>query len=538
MQRYDYINFGDRNKFTQPVPVFTASLSGPYNIFSTDQMLTNDPLQRADARRAINNQKWDEFGNNAMSALPGAISFMGQAFNAFNNGHTSDDILADTRKVNQSVGGVGYQTYGAIDSTGAMRDLHKSNVGNTLGLMASGASAGSAFGPIGTAIGGALGGIVGLIGGGHRHTKEREMLADAQAKANRYNMYNRSVAATQAAQGDFRNMYGNYENAPLHAANGLEMAYTSANETVDNRQHPELSGRVPGTGKEGDWIPTPVEQGTGNVFTNNGGINGVSYADLAIGPVMALKSIQTAVNSVKGKQAKTVTENVLAKYKKKAEDSLDSLAYMQHQDMEPIRQSQGEVQHAANGLEFGNLLTSLTGGLIGLGQYFGAKNQRVKSPSTYVPNTQANRAFDLLSGLRISQKPIMDQINRDAASARYRLANSGGLSGAQKYLGNIALTANTQTARAKALQDIQEQNNSYLAAEAQARLTNGAQEAQNLIASNRWDLDYYSKAHAARQQGMQMGLYNSLAQLQQYAANASKLKMFDKMYNLYSKDVA
>ena len=43
------------------------------------------------------------------------------------------------------------------------------------------------------------------------------------------------------------------------------------------------------------------------------------------------------------------------------------LAQEQHETMEPIRQSQDDVQHAANGLEFGNLLTSLTGGLIGLG---------------------------------------------------------------------------------------------------------------------------------------------------------------------------
>ena len=276
-------------------------------------MLANDPLQRADARRAINNQKWDEFGNNAMSALPGAVSFMGQVFNAFNNGHTSDDILADTRKVNQSVGGVGYQTYGAIDSTGAMRDLHKSNVGNTLGLMASGATAGSAFGPIGAAVGGALGGIAGLIGGGRRHAKEREMLADAQTKANRYNMYNRSVAATQAAQGDFRNMYGNYENAPLHAAYGTEPAYASAGEVKWDPKSSYASGMIPGSRAQGDWIPTTVDDDT-TIFTEK-----FDFAQRALPEVMRIKAIDKAIDSVKGKSAKEVTKNVLAKERNDAE---------------------------------------------------------------------------------------------------------------------------------------------------------------------------------------------------------------------------
>jgi hypothetical protein len=128
-------------------------------------------------------------------------------------------------------------------------------------------------------------------------------------RANMTNNYNRSVAATQAAQMENRRMYGNYENMPLHAAGGLEgkykkpgleMAYTSANETVDNRDYPELSGRVPGTGKEGDWIPTYV-QGDGNVFTNQDGVDGVSFADLAIGPVTVLKNIKASVDAVKGK---------------------------------------------------------------------------------------------------------------------------------------------------------------------------------------------------------------------------------------------
>jgi len=43
-----------------------------------------------------------------MNVLPGAIAFMGQAFNAAKYGKTADDILRDAGTTMQSVGGVGY----------------------------------------------------------------------------------------------------------------------------------------------------------------------------------------------------------------------------------------------------------------------------------------------------------------------------------------------------------------------------------------------------------------------------------------------
>lgn len=479
----------------------------------------------------IKNQRKIRFEQNSMNALPGAMAFMGQAFNAAKYGQTADDILRDAGTTMQSVGGVGYQTYKNIDTQRLMDENHKQHVSNTLGLMATGATTGAAFGPIGAAIGGGVGLLAGLFGGGKSHAQAREAQQDAIYRANMTNNYNRSVAATQAAQMENRRMYGNYEDMPLHAANGIEPAYASAGEVKWNPSNSYSSGMIPGSTAHGDWIPTTVNDDT-TIFTKQ-----FDFAQRALPDVMKIKAIDNAIDSVKGKSAKEVTKNVLAKERNTAEQNLAMLAQEQHEIMEPIRQAQEGVQHAATGLEWGNLLTSGIGGLIGLGQYFGAKNQRVKNPNTYVPNMYAPRAFDILGGMRISSKPIMDQINRDDAAGRYRLATAGGLSGAQKYLGNIALTNNSQVARANALAAIQQQNNAYGSQYAQALLTSGAQEAQNRMATNQWDLDYYSKAHAARQQGMQMGLYNSLNQLQQYMANANKLKMFGDMKRLYEADI-
>lgn len=493
-----------------------------------DAPLTQEELDRHRRLRENPNINSTKF-NQLYSAIPGVISFAGQAYNAAQYGQTSDDILADTGKSYNYINGVGYQTYNNVNDRKYMQEEHTKNINNTLGLMATGASTGALLGPIGAGVGALAGLGAGLIGGGLSHAQARRELADANYKKMMTNNFNRSIAATQAAQMEHRNMYGNYENAPLHAALGSEPAYTSAGEVKWNPNDSYSSGMISGSKAEGDWIPTEVDDDT-TIFTNK-----FNFAQRALPEVMRIKAIDAAVDSVKGKSAKEVTKKVLAKERNAAEQNLEALTQEQHEVMEPLRQGYG--QHAADGLEWGNLFTSLTGGLIGLGQYFGAKGQRVKSPRTYVPNTQALRAMDTLDGLRISQKPIIDQINRDDAAARYRLSTAGGLSGAQKYLGNIALADKTQVAKANALANIQAQNNAYRSAAAQTRMQWGAQEAANMMQAGQWDLDYYSKAHAARQQGMQMGLYNSLNQLQQYIANVNKLRMFGDMRKLYEADI-
>jgi hypothetical protein len=67
-------------------------------------------------------------------------------------------------------------------------------------------------------------------------------------------------------------------------------------------------------------------------------------------------------------------------------------------------------------------------------------------------------------------------------------------------------------------------------------LETGAKDAQMAMVANQHDLDYYSKAHAARQQGMQMGIYNMLNNLQQYYANDFKRRQFNDTMKLYRDD--
>nr|DAS01547.1 MAG TPA: hypothetical protein [Caudoviricetes sp.] len=57
--------------------------------------------------------------------------------------------------------------------------------------------------------------------------------------------------------------------------------------------------------------------------------------------------------------------------------------------------------------------------------------------------------------------------------------------------------------------------------------------AQRRQQANQYNTEYAASAHAARQQGMQMGLRNFMDYIQQYAANEYKRKTGNGMLSLY-----
>ena len=107
----------------------------------------------------------------------------------------------------------------------------------------------------------------------------------------------------------------------------------------------------------------------------------------------------------------------------------------------------------------------------------------------------------------------------------------------QKMLQKTAIAANTQANTANALQNIAEKNIALRANAYNAMLNAGAQSAQNRMKSTMYDTDVYMKSHAARQSGMQMGIYNFINALNQYTANEYKRRMGNAMIDLYSDDL-
>ena len=58
------------------------------------------------------------------------------------------------------------------------------------------------------------------------------------------------------------------------------------------------------------------------------------------------------------------------------------------------------------------------------------------------------------------------------------------------------------------------------------------------MAASQFAEDMTAKAHAARQQGMQTGISNMLAQLQNYYANEFKRNQFNETLGLYKDQLA
>lgn len=183
---------------------------------------------------------------------------------------------------------------------------------------------------------------------------------------------------------------------------------------------------------------------------------------------------------------------------------------------------------------FPNAISSGATSLAGLGQYLSSKGQSVYKPNSYIPNPNKGKAMNILAGLRPNELPIINGLTDAQAKAMYALDNAGEMSGAQRYLARVGMLRNTQKNIYDALFGLQGQYNQLRSQYANSLLSNGAQEAINRMNANKYDTDIYMRGHAARQQGMQTGIQNMIAGLQQGIANADKLNRFNKMYSLYA----
>ena len=183
-----------------------------------------------------------------------------------------------------------------------------------------------------------------------------------------------------------------------------------------------------------------------------------------------------------------------------------------------------------------NLIASIAGMGMSLGQYLDAKGQDIKTPDVYAANPYERQALSTMANIRVSPYAAMNKV-RDMNRVAARLINtSGGLSGGQKYSALVGSMLGTQRNMADVLTSTQAQNNQYRQQYAQLAGELGAKDAANRMAANQYNTEYAAKAHAARQQGMQQGMTNFLGQLQQYIANKNSADMYNGMRAIYQQD--
>ena len=475
---------------------------------------------------------WSGIGN----VVTSGVQFAGDAINSFSVNETGEDVQQKYGTSQQNVGGIGYESQNMIDLNKEMDRVKSENTGNTLKTVGSGAALGAAAGSIipglGTIAGGLIGAGVGLItgifGGEARKREYRRLLAKQNSKINALQDSARFSAQTKAIQQINAREYGNSEAQYLYGAK---------------------EGKLPryNNGIDASFTKLPIYSQTGKpTFSAFGPINAKPNAKVSSGEEIVNADTGSAYR-IPGKKNNKDTEYAYLNPGDMVVTNKDGLSdyYAMTGDYEGTREMlKNRLETAKNGRLpkfdngwLGNAITSGIGALGGLSQWLEAKNSTPKKTNSYRANPYEGVSLDILSRLGISPFPTMQNLRNAEARANRAIDMSGGLTTGQRTLTRLASLNNTQRAVADALQNIQMQNNNYFADYAKTALAAGAANAQRAMQANMYDEEMYAKAHAARQQGMQMGMRNIIDSVGSYWQNAFKQNQFDRAMNLYQQDI-
>lgn len=535
---------------------------------------------------------------NASSILSSGVAFGSSIGNAFGGVNSASNILDESGTSYSNGLGYGYQKVNDIDYDKQLTEVRKESQANTLKSTTTGASLGSSIGsvvgPVGSVIGGAIGAvggfITGLFGAGHRKRKMQRRLEEARIRGINMNGYNQSAAQSDYIANQYYNENGTTQDDVLYAKRGKDAGYkgsenissrnvlTSLGKTDANPNARVAAGEsiIDNINDVSNTTGHVVKTGTPGKDTNLANLqdntivlgqdidwrNGMTFKDQSMPYTLALEKINKKyenrtndkLNKLRGRlgqDSDKFQQEQVNKIKQPIVDKLKDLSYqqaMQHQQQEQMY-TDGNLpgfKKGYNGSNYGyiepaswmsNAVPMGIGMLSSVGQYFNAKNQSIHTPDIYAGNPYEQAALQEQAKLRVNPYRAIQRIYDQDSMNRYNINRAGGLSGAQKYLANVAAGNSTQQNIADTIQKAQEINNQYRSRWTEMAGNLGGQTAQRRQQANQYNTEYTSQAHAARQYGMQMGLRNFLDYIQQYAANEYKRKTGNGMLSLYQQKV-
>lgn len=535
---------------------------------------------------------------NASSILSSGIAFGSSIGNAFGGVKSAGNILDETGTSYSNGLGYGYQKVNDIDYDKQLTEVRKESQANTLKSTTTGASLGSSIGsvvgPVGSVIGGAIGAvggfITGLFGAGHRKRKMQRRLEEARIRGINMNGYNQSAAQSDYIANQYYNENGTTQDDVLYAKRGKDAGYKGS-ENVSSRNVLTSLGKTDANPNArvaaGESIIdniNDVSNTTGHVVKTGTPGKDTNLANLQNNTIVLGQDVDWRNGMTFKDQSMPYTlalEKINKKYENRTNDKLNKLRGRLGQDSDKFQQeqvnkikqpivdklkdlsNQQAIQHQQQGQMYtegnlpgfkigyngsnygyiepaswmGNAVPMGIGMLSSVGQYFNAKNQSIHTPDIYAGNPYEQAALQEQAKLSLNPYRSIQRIYDQDSMNRYNINRAGGLSGAQKYLANVAAGVSTQQNIADTIQKAQEINNQYRSRLAEMAGNLGSQTAQRRQQSNQYNTEYASQAHAARQQGMQMGLRNFLDYIQQYAANEYKRNTGNGMLSLYQQKV-
>ena len=533
---------------------------------------------------------------NAAGILSSGINMYSSVRDAFGDVKSSDQIMNESGSGYGSVNGFKYEKLNDINGDPQRAEVKSQNTRTTLATVGSGAALGatigSTLGPVGGVVGGAIGAVGGLItgifAGGYRKRKLERRLREAEIRKTNINDYNLSSAQSDYMINDYYNQNGDTSNDMLTFKNGKDqltnVPQTGVNHNVvtsNGKMQAPANARVAAGESVIDNIDD-VNNTTGYVVkdgklgkdTNLANLNdstivlgqdvdwrnGKTFRDQSLPYTLALEKINKKyenrandkINKLRGRlgqdsdkfqqeQVNKIKQPIVDKLKDLSEQQ--SLQHQYIQNMQTNNQLPGYKDGKPNygyiepASWMSNAVPRGIGMMASLGQYFQAKKQGIHTPDIYAANPYEQAALQEQAKLRINPYNAIQKVYDQDNLNRYMINRAGGLSGAQKYLANVAAGLSTQRELADTIQKAQEVNNQYRGKWAESAANLGAQYASRKQQANQYNTEYASMAHAARQQGMQMGLRNFMDYIQQYAANEYKRRTGNGMLGLYQQKV-
>jgi hypothetical protein len=188
------------------------------------------------------------------------------------------------------------------------------------------------------------------------------------------------------------------------------------------------------------------------------------------------------------------------------------------------------------GLEEINTICNLGLGALSMLDSYTKRREEVKSPYTYSNNPYESTALNAMNNLSVNTYPILPQIYDNMAKGMYAINNAGGLGGGQRTLARLAAITDAGNNIVRMNTAAQEKQNDYRQGWAQAALTAGSDDARRRMQANQWDLDYYSKAHGAREKMADQRRADALTFFQSYLKGVNDIGMFNKQMEAWWAD--
>lgn len=544
-------------------------------------------------------------GKAALGSASTALSVLGTAYGLANtisgfagmknNVTSASDLLNRSSKFNQSVNGVQYQGYGGIDTNAETKYFNakekSSQISNAVNAAGLGASAGSFFGPIGMGIGALIGGIGGffgsLFGRRKRRNELRKRIRNVSEMQSNYNDQQFSQASSQGLRNQFAE--NAYEGSSIYNCGkdgGTKSKYDNGKMsqqtwTPDGQQYAPVNSLV-GKGesiidytegkasyidkgtKRVDNQPSVAQDGDRIVIAGNDKdwSNGVSFADQVAPFTKRLERLNKTAKSIQNnKYSDEQTKQLnLQQIDKSKADILQEMKRItdrqeyQHRITNTIpnaRYARGKIDRSKVGSvakgaldTIGELSPYIVGMSYPSKQYNMYKNMTPHADNSYIANPNAERALNILAGMRFDPTSQINSIKDAYRQGLYNINQSGGLTQGQK----MAMQVAQNTGYAKNLADVYSQandiNNKYRAAYAQAALSEGQNAASRQQQALATQQENYRQAVARRLLGMesaQKGKLNILNTIAKHIYDTRQsnraLDYNNKMLDLYNRQL-